>query len=239
MLDKDSAVPLHVQLGNLLRGQILGDQLAPHAQLPSERELCERYGVSRITVRQALGDLLREGLIYTSVGKGTYVAVPKLHEELQPLSSFTEDMRRRGMAASSRVLEVCVVPADDEKAARLRLPLRSAVVVLRRLRLTDGVPIAIQASWLPHHLCPNLLDHDLSTRSLFDVLRTEYGLRLVRGETGIEAALARPDELDLLQMEPPAAVLVSEQTTFLDNDQIIEFVHSVFRGDRYKLRTEM
>lgn len=173
------------------------------------------------------------------MGKGTYVAVPSLHEELQPLSSFTDDMRRRGMAASSVVLDVGVAPADDEMAARLHAPLRAAVVAVRRLRLTDGLPIAIQTSWLPHHLCPSLLKHDLSTRSLFDVLRTEYGLRLVRGETTIEAALARPDELDLLQMEAPAAVLVSEQTTYLDNDQVIEFVHSVFRGDRYKLRTRM
>ncbi len=239
MLDKDSAVPLHLQLRDLLRKQILSDELPPHTQLPSERELCERYAVSRITVRQALGDLLHEGLIYTAVGKGTYVAVPSLHEELQPLSSFTEDMRRRGMVPSSLVLEAGVAPANDEMATRLHLPLRSAVVILRRLRLTDGVPIAIQTTWLPHHLCPNLLDHDLATRSLFDVLRREYGLRLVRGETTIEAALARPDELDLLQMEAPAAVLVSEQTTYLDNDEAIEFVHSVFRGDRYKLRTEM
>ena len=239
MLDKDSAVPLHTQLRNLLRQQILGDELAAHEQLPSEREFCERHGVSRITVRRALGELQNEGLIYTSVGKGTYVAVPRLNEELQPLSSFTEDMRRRGMTASSRVLEKAVLPADDGLATRLGVPAGSAVIKLYRLRLTDGIPIAIQTTWLPHHACPTLLHHDLETRSLFDILRQEYGLRLARGETNIGAALAGPDELRLLELHPPAAVLISEQTTFLDNGEVIEFVRSVFRGDRYTLHTRM
>ncbi len=239
MLDKESAVPLHAQLRDLLREQILSQRLAPHAQLPSERELCEEHGVSRITVRQALGELLREGLIFTAVGKGTYVAVDKLQEELQPLSSFTEDVRRRGMTASSQVLEARVMPADDGLGQLLRVPRGAEVVKLHRLRLTDGVPLAIQVTWLPHHLCPNLLHHDLATGSLFDILRNAYGLRLVRAETNISAALATPEESALLQLTGPGAVLISEQTTHLDNDAVIEFARTVFRGDRYQLHTRM
>ncbi len=239
MLDKESAVPLHAQLRDLLREQILRQQLTAHAQLPSERDLCEQYAVSRITVRQALAELLREGLIYTSIGKGTYVAMPRLKEELQPLSSFTQDMARRGMVASSRVLEAAIVGADEILAARLQVPPGAEVVKLRRLRLTDSLPIALQLTWLPHHLCPRLLDYDLSSRSLFDILRTEYRLRLVRAETDIEAALAGPEESRLLQLPTPAAVLISEQTTFLDNDAVIECARSVFCGDRYQLHTRM
>ncbi len=239
MLDKESAVPLHAQLRDLLREQILCQKLGPHAQLPSERELCEEHGVSRITVRQALGELLREGLIYTAVGKGTYVAADRLREELQPLSSFTEDVRRRGMTASSKVLEARIMPADEEVGARLLIPRGAEVVKLHRLRLTDGVPLAIQVTWLPHHLCPNLLQHDLATGSLFDILRNTYGLRLVRAETNIAAALASPEECALLQLTGPAAVLINEQTTHLDNDAVIEFARSVFRGDRYQLHTRM
>jgi GntR family transcriptional regulator len=184
-------------------------------------------------------ELLREGLIHTSVGKGTYVAVPRFKEELQPLSSFTEDMRRRGMTASSRVLEATVVNADDEQANRLRVPRGAEVVRLHRLRLGDGLPIAVQLTWLPHHLCPNLLNYDLASRSLYDILRNEYKLKLVRAETNIVAALAQPEECSLLQLSPLAAVLISEQTTYLDNDAVIEFTRSVFRGDRYTLHTRM
>ena len=239
MLDKDSPVPLHVQLRDLLREQILSGTLPPHTQLPSERELCLQYGVSRITVRQALGELSHEGLIYTTVGKGTYVAVPKVQEELQPLSSFTEDVRRRGMTASSRVLQATIVPADDRLAELLRVPRGAEVVRLHRLRLANGLPLAVQLTWLPHHLCPELLAYDLASSSLFDILRREYHLRLVRAETSIEAALATPEERELLQLPTPAAVLISEQTTYLDTDAVIEFARSVFRGDSYRLHARM
>ncbi len=238
-LDKDSGIPLHVQLRDLLRGQILSQQLAAHAQLPSERELCECHGVSRITVRQALAELLREGLIYTTVGKGTYVAPRRLKDELVPQSSFTEDMLRRGMTPSSRVLAASILRADDDVAARLRVPPGAEVVRLERLRLADGLPIAIQLSWLPHYLCPDILRFDLAARSLFSVLRNEYQLRLAHVETEIEAALAQPEECRQLGMQPPAAVLISQQVTFLDNDLAIEFTRSVFRGDWYTLHTRM
>lgn len=236
MLDKTSGTPLHVQLADLLRKQIHGNQLPPNTRLPSERVLCERYGISRITVRQALGELLHEGLIYTSVGKGTYVTDSQLSEELRPLSSFTEGLRRRGMVASSRLLEATLVCADDFLAARLQVPRDAEVVKLHRLRLAGGLPIAIQLAYLPHHLCPGLLQHDLSACSLFDVLRTGYRLRLARADTEIEAALARPEEADLLQLPTPAAVLISVQTTYLDTDAVVELTRSVFRGDRYRLR---
>ena len=237
MLDKDSAMPLHVQLRDTLRQQILEGGLLPHTQLASERELCEQHGVSRITVRQALADLLREGLIYTQVGKGTYVAMSRLEEEPHLLSSFTDDTRRRGMAASSRVLSAAIVNADDEQAGRLRIPRGAEVVRLRRLRLANGLPVAVQLTWLPHHLCPGLLGCDLVSRSLFDILRSEFKLTLLRAESSVAAALAEPEDCRLLQLSPPAAVLISDQTTCLDSEAVIEFTHSVFHGDRYTLHT--
>lgn len=237
MLDKTSGTPLYAQLADVLRKQIQDDPLPPNTQLPSERELCEQHGISRITVRKAMDELLHEGVVYTCVGKGTYVAEPKLSEELQSLSSFTEDMQRRGMAVSSQVLEAALVPCDDFLAARLHVPRGAEVIHLHRLRLADGLPIAIQRTYLPHHLCPDLLQYDFSLRSLLDVLRTEYGLKLARADTSIEAAIARTEEIHLLQLSSPAAVLTSEQTTYLDSGVVIEWTRSVFRGDRYRLRT--
>ncbi len=235
MLDRDSAIPLHTQLATLLRSRIHERQLLPNMQLPSERELCDEHGVSRITVRNALSELLHEGLVYTSVGKGTYVAESPLNEELQPLSSFSDDMRRRGLQVSSRVLEARIVAAGYELAEQLQLPPGAEVVRLYRLRLADGVLIALQLSHLPHHLCSGLVTYDFTTRSLFETLRTEYQHQLVHADTTISAALPRADESRLLQLSPQTAVLISEQTTFVEDGSIIEVTRSVFRGDRYKL----
>lgn len=234
MLDRTTGTPLHVQLTDLLRRQINTDQIPIHTKLPSERELCEQYDVSRITVRKALSQLAHEGLVRSIAGKGTYVAELKLQRELQPLVGFLEDIRRRGMSVSSRVLEAAIIRADSHLAGHLHLLPDVEVVKLHRLRLVNSIPVAIQCAYLPHHLCPDLLQYDFSSRSLLDVLRTEYQLKLVRAESDIEAALARPEEASLLQLPTPAAVLVAEQTTCLDNDAVIEFVRSVFAGDRYK-----
>jgi GntR family transcriptional regulator len=237
MLDRDSGIPLHAQLTDLLREQIVAGILPPRARLPSERALCDRHGVSRITVRKALSELLHDGLIYTSVGKGTYVSETTLSEELQPLSSFSDDIWRRGMTPSSQVLEAIVVRADNALAERLHVPRGAETVKLHRLRLADDLPIAIQVAYLPHRLCPGLLRWDLASRSLFDVLRVEFGLVLAQAETVIEAAIADEDQAHLLRLPSPAAVLISEQTTYLDGGQVIEHARSIFRADRYKLHT--
>lgn len=235
MLNKAIGTPLHVQLTDLLSEQIRAGELAIYTKLPSERELCAEYAISRITVRKALAELTHAGLVYSSVGKGIYVAEPRLERELQPLTSFTEDARRRGVSVSSRVLEAAIIHADNSLAIRLQVSQGVEVVKLHRLRLMDGTPAAIQCAYLPHHLCPNLLHHDFSSRSLLEVLRTEYELKLVGAESDIEAALAQPEEVSLLQLPTPAAVLVVEQTTYLNNDEVIEFVRSAFPGGRYRL----
>jgi GntR family transcriptional regulator len=112
VLVKDTGMPLHTQLYHLLQAQIESGELLPETQLPSERELCERYGVSRTTVRNALAQLINQGLVYTAVGKGNYVAPPRLVDNLQPFHSFTESMRQRGMQASSKLLEAKVEDAS-------------------------------------------------------------------------------------------------------------------------------
>jgi GntR family transcriptional regulator len=235
MFEKNSAVPLHVQLKELVRARVLDGSLMANSQLPSERELCEQYDISRTTVRKAMAELLSEGLIYTTVGKGTYVAPSPIKEEILPLSSFTEDMARRGWKASGAVLKAEVQNANDEQAERLHLPRGAEVVVLHRLRLADGLPIAIQHSWFPHHLCPDLLKTDLTDHSLFLILRDQYHLRLDHADTEIHAALADSQDCRLLKLVPPAAVLVSEQTTYLDTGALIEYTHSHFRADQYSL----
>jgi GntR family transcriptional regulator len=183
---------------------------------------------------------VNDGFIYTVTGKGSYVATSRLDEELQPFSSFTEDMKRRGLVATSKLLEARIVNASAEQAQKMALPKGAELVNLHRLRMTrpDGLPIVIQRAWLPHHKCPGLLSHDLESSSLYAILNSTYHLKLVRAETSIAAALAQPEEGDLLKLIPPAAVLINEQTTYDEHDEIIEFTRSVFRGDRYTLYTK-
>ena len=235
-LFKESFVPLHIQLADLIRNQVLRNELRPNHRLPSERELCEKYHISRITVRKALNTLAQEGLIQSAAGKGTFVVEPAFNEELMPLSSFTQDLQRRGLTASSRVLEAAILSADDDLASKLSILRGAEVVCLSRLRIANqNMPIAVQTTHLPHHLCPELLKIDFSDRSLYDVLRQQYHLSLAHSDTIIMAAQARSDEAALLQLKPPAAVLISDQTTYLETGVIIEITRSVFHADHYSL----
>lgn len=238
-LKRNHPLPLYVQLHESLRADIHAGRWQPHQQLPSERELCERFRVSRITVRQALLELTREGLIYSRVGKGTFVSEPKIDQQLKTLTGFSQDMCARGSTPSSRVLEAKLQPATNDQASALHVSPNSEIVILSRIRFADGVPLAIETAHLPHHLCPNLLHHDFAVESLYDVLEREYGYRLTRAEQTIEAALANPREMALLQLVPPAPVLVMERLTFTDQGVLIEHVHSTYRGDRYKFRSAL
>lgn len=233
-LQRNHPLPLYAQLRDTLRADLLAGRLRAHEQLPSERELCARFHVSRMTVRQALLDLAREGLIYSRAGKGTFASDPKIDQQLKTLSGFSQDMRSRGSVPSSRVLEAKTERADVRLARILKLSPGDKVIVLTRVRLSDSIPLAIETAHLPHALCPHLLRHDFARESLYAVLEREYGYRLTRAEQTIEAALARPREAALLQLTLPAPVLVMERLTYTDQGVLIEYVHSIYRGDRYK-----
>lgn len=238
-LQRNHPLPLYSQLKDRLRADLVTGRLRPHQQLPSERELCARFRVSRMTVRQALLDLAREGLIYSRVGKGTFVSEPKIDQQLKTLSGFSQDMQARGSVPSSRVLEAKLERANQRLAQTLALSPGARVIVLSRVRLADGVPLAIETVRLPHALCPHLLRHDFARESLYAVLEHEYGYRLTCAQQTIEAALARPREATLLQLTLPAPVLVMERLTYTDQGVVIEYVHSIYRGDRYKFHSTL
>ena len=238
-LNKKSSLPLYLQLKEILQSKIESSELKPHARLPSERELAEEFGISRMTVRQTLSELAHQGLVYAIVGKGTYVAEPKIDQNLQLLTSFTEDMRNRGLRASSRLLRADLIPASPKLADILHIQHRAEVVKLERLRLADNIPLCLETPHLPHHLCPDILQHDLESRSLYAILRNEYGLKLGEASQTIEAALANEREIELLHLHAPSPVLLIERKTLLDGGHVIEYVKSAYRGDRYKFYTTL
>ncbi len=217
--------------------QAVGDgHYPPHSRLPSQRELGERYGVSHMTVRRAINELIRESVIYTRQGSGLYVAEPKANAELGPLIGFTEDMRLRGMVASSKVLEKRIVAASTILASALAIRVGQPLVFVRRLRLADGEPIAVQNTFLPSQMFPDLLQQDLDNRSLYELLVQSYGVRLTEANSAASAELASEEDARLLNLDLPAALLVTEQITYSQAGDPVEFARSVYRGDRYRLQ---
>ena len=236
-LYREAPDPLYLQLKDSLTAEIRTGRYRTHQRLPSERELSTEFNVSRMTVRQALLELVREGLIYTRVGKGTFVAAPKIDQQLRDLTGFSEDVQARGGRPSSRVLESKVTAAPTEAASAMGLEPGSQVILLARVRLADDLPLAIERAYLPLARVPGLLQRDFAVESLYSVLRASYGFRLVLAEQTIEAALADPRELELLGLTPPAAVLKMQRLTSTDAGVPLEYVFSTYRGDRYKFRS--
>jgi GntR family transcriptional regulator len=236
-LDHDSTVPLYIQLKEHLRAQIEAGVYPSGTRLPSERELAQAFQMSRMTARQALQLLAKDGFISSRVGKGTYVRRPRIAQELRFLTSFTEDMHERGLTPSSRVIRAVRDRADEEVAERLRVAVGAETVLLSRVRLADQEPMVWEISHLNHRLCPGILErHDFSQESLYQVLREVYDLRLIWAEETTGARMPNKEERDALQMDSRTPVLSRTRVTYTEYDQPVEYVCSVARGDRYQLR---
>jgi GntR family transcriptional regulator len=232
-LRRQHPIPLYQQLAATLRAQIESGQYGTHHRLPSERELSQAFGVSRMTVRQALEALTRAGLIYGRVGKGTFVSEPKIDQQLAMLTSFSEEIHRRGAAPSSHILRAARISATKEVASALQLDPKASVYTIARVRLSNNLPLAVEYAFLPAHLCPDLLSHDFARESLYNVLRQQYNWRLVRAQQHVEARLANDEEIKLLAIKRPAPILAMERITLVEQGFPIEYVRSAYRGDRY------
>jgi GntR family transcriptional regulator len=232
----DSSTPLYTQIKDHLQVQIQMGAYEVGARLPSERELAQEFAVSRMTARQALRELIQDGLAYSRVGKGTFVSPPKIDQDLRALTSFSEECRQRGMTPASRVLKSALAAADAGVARWLQIPAGAEVAILTRLRLANAKPLAIETAHLDHRLCPGILDkHNFARESLYEVLRQEYGWALVWADQIIEARQPTRDESELLELDRPIPVLSITRVTYDQQDRPIEFVTSVYRGDQYHL----
>lgn len=235
-LDLQSYVPLYMQLFLLLRQGIEQGALAPGDQLPSERELVERYGVSRITASAALHELVQNGLAYRRQGIGTFVARPRI-SGICGFASFTDDMRARGLVPSSRLLALQVVPPDDEVRSHLALAPGALCYRLARVRLAGGEPMAVENAFLPADRFPGLEEADLQQGSLYDLFRRRYSATPVWAEGLIEAAPADEEQAKLLDLRPGEPVLIVRRVTYDGNYAALEWVRSVYRADRFSFST--
>ena len=237
-LDKDSPVPLYYQLAELIRESILAGNLRPGDRLPGERELSEQAGISRMTARQALSYLVREGLVTVRPGVGTFVAEPKRTHPVLHLLGFTEEVLRQGGRAHSRVLEQRVIDAPPYVAAMLGMSDGEAVIKVTRLRYANDDPILLETTYVPQALCPGLEDYDLSNSSIYGLMESRYGLTIAGAHQTIEASVANEYELEQFGLARPIGVIVMEGVTYSEDGKAVEYSKAIYRGDRVKFELQ-
>src|SRR3954462_2423341 len=224
----------------LVRDEILGmlDELTVGDALPSERRLATDFGGSPPTRRAFTAALVREALLLRRHGWGTYVAEPKIALPLT-MTSFSEDMTRRGMRPGSRVVSFERTSAGAKLGQRLAISPVSEVWVIPRLRLADDETMAIEWLHAPHALLGDLRREELADHSYYELLRERRGITIASGTQTIEPTVTSPEEAELLGVPVHSPAFLFERTTQSDGGEVVEFVRSVYRGDRYRLVTEL
>ncbi len=208
------------------------------ASIPSERQLSVDLGVSRLTVRAALDELVREGYLVRRRGSGTFVAEPKVAKGMDA-SSFTDDMRARGLTPASRTIELRVIPAGARLGRMLHVSPSEPIVQAKRLRLADGEPMAIELLHVRASLVPGLTAADLEENSFYELLLDRYGIQIAGGTQTVEPTVTNDEESAALGVPLHSPALLFERITHEGTGDVIEFTNSTYRGDRYRLETEL
>jgi DNA-binding GntR family transcriptional regulator len=226
----------HGQIEDWLADEIAAGRLAAGDRLPTEQELAAWLGVSRMTLRHALAALAQRGLVRRTVGRkgGTFVAAPKLEQDLTVLAGFSQQLRRYGLVAGARVLAAAQIPASATAAAALEVGQGDPVYQVRRLRLADGEPILIEDSLFPAQRCPGMLGYRLDG-SLYDLLDEKYGQRPQRAKESLEPVTAGVREAEALQVPEGAPLMLVERTAYASSGVPMEFARDLFRGDRTRV----
>ena len=236
MIDMNSSRPLYEQIKDNIIGDIQSGRYQPGARIPSERDLSEQLGVSRLTVNRAIKELVQAGILHVQIGKGTFISPITHNQTLDMLTGFTEEMRSRGHNTTSRVLRAEFITAPDDIARMLDVLPGTKLILLQRVRAADGEPMALETCNLVAARCPGILDrHDYARESLYQVLRKEFGLSLSHAEQTIEARQATRHEAALLDIKAGSPVLQMVRVTYASHTPV-EYVRSTYRGDRYKFR---
>jgi GntR family transcriptional regulator len=216
----------------------LVDDLGVGSAIPPERRLAADLGISRPTLRAAIEELVREGLLLRRHGSGTYVAEPKIALPLT-MTSFSDDMRQRGMRPGSRVLSFEEEAAGAKLGARLKISPVDRTWAIRRLRLADDETMAIEFLHVPRTIAPTLTRRDLEGHSFYDLLTSRYGITVAAGTQTIEPTVTNDEEAAVLGVPVHAPAFLFERTSTSDKGEVVEFVRSIYRGDRYRLVTEL
>lgn len=238
-INKESKLPYYHQLYEMMRDRIIDGDLSPGQALPTEQELVERYGISRTTVRHALDQLVNEGLVYRQSGRGTFVAHPTVEQGIGKITSFTEDMRQRGLTPGTEVLRTRLLRASATIAEKLGVAAGEGLALIMRLRLADDEPMSVEESYLRHRLCPGVLAHDYALRSLTRILEREFGIAILRARQIVGAVSASRSLAQMLGTSEGSPLLYIERVSYTQSGEPIEYLRLYHRGDRYSLTTEL
>ena len=231
-------IPLHHQVFRDLQSALDVGEWRPGDRMPTERELAERYGCSLITVRHALGELVREGRIERTRGRGTFVLQPRIDRDIAGTMSFAEEMRRRGLDSATRVVTARFEPAGDTVASLLDIAQDSPVAYVERVRLGGGEPLILEQARLPAERFPGLLTFDLEQRSLYDLLAERYQTRIVRARETVEPVMLRRREAALLELPTRSLALQIDGVAHALDGSPVEVARSFVRGDRTRYYLE-
>lgn len=233
-LNKNSFTPMYFQIQSQLLEMIQSGRLHPGDPLPSEDELSRICGVSRMTSRQALQALKTQGFASRRKGHGSFVSQPRVEKDIAHLCGFTTEMRALGMKPSSRVLASEIILAPPEVATQLGIAVNAQIYQLRRLRMANGLPVAIEEIRLPYDRFSGVEKLNFSRISLYQTLRDRYGIKVSRADEILEARSATRHEAQLLEVQPRASLLAISRTLWSTDGLPVETAHSVYRGDRYR-----
>lgn len=232
MINKNSPIPLYYQLKQQIKDIIKSGKLKPGDVIPTETEFMEKYAVSRTTVRNAILQMVNEGYLRRVVGKGTFVKThPVKSQILGNLIGFSKEMEQKGISHSTKVLDKGIVPAPIRVADMLQITTNDSVFYLKRLRFVEGKPIIIVENYVPAYLCPGIDKEDFKNESLYNLLKTKFGLNIHHGKREFEPANSlSKEEIELLEVSPGTPLLYVESITFTEDNIPIEYFQSKIRG---------
>jgi GntR family transcriptional regulator len=231
-------IPLHHQVFRDLESALDAHEWRPGDRMPTERALAERYGCSLITIRHALGELVREGRIERTRGRGTFVLQPRIDRDIAGAMSFSEEMQRRGLDPATRVVTARIEPAGDAVAGSLSIAADAPVIYLERIRLGSGEALLLEQARLPAERFPGLLAFDFEHRSLYDILAERYGTRIVRAREAVEPVVLKRREAELLDLPTRTLALQIDGVAFAADGSAVEAARSFVRGDRTRYYLE-
>jgi GntR family transcriptional regulator len=231
-IDKLSRIPLYCQLMDILISEIQTNRKEDE-QLPSEREIGEKYNVSRATVRQAMQEMEQEGYIYRSHGKGTFVAPQRVNQELLKFYSFTEEMKKLGKSPSSQVLDFEVIDCNKKISNKLEIDENAKVYKILRLRLADNKPMMLETTYLPYDRFPGMVRQQLEQTAMYDIFAQKFAVKITSAKEKFQPVVTNAEEARYLKVSKEIPSLKIERYTY-ENERIIEYTRSIARGDKFE-----
>ncbi|MBI4844352.1 MAG: GntR family transcriptional regulator [Nitrospirae bacterium] len=238
LINREYSQKLYVQLYELLKGKIESGEWKVDTQIPTEEDLCKIYEISKATVRLAISEMVRQGYLRRQQGKGTFVCKRVIPEGLSMLTSFKELMLEAGVVFETKVLAQTVMMPTDEINLKLDVHDDAHVIYLKRLRLVDNEPVLLQETYIPHHVCPQLLSDDLEHNSLLELLEAKHNIKITKVKGYIGIAYLSADEASLLELREDSAALLIEQFYYSGETQI-QYTRSIKQPERFRFFIEL